>query len=138
MESKLIVIEGIDRTGKTTLMSCINKLTNYKHCVIDRGIISTLAYGLIYQRDFETLCGLTELEREFSKIKNHLIIYVDCDTDVIQQRINDTQHEYVDIEMNKNAFETILKDTTLNVVRVNTTNNTSEKIVEELINRGLI
>lgn len=138
MESKLIVIEGIDRAGKTTLMSCINKLTNYKHCVIDRGIISTLAYGLIYERDFETICSLTELEKEFSKIKNHLIIYVDCDTDVIQQRINDTQHEYVDIEMNKNAFETILKDTVLNVVRVNTTNNTSEKIVEDLLNKGLI
>ena len=46
----LIIFEGMDKTGKTSLINEFNKRTNFKHIVLDRGAISSYVYDAIYER----------------------------------------------------------------------------------------
>ena len=45
-----IIFEGADKTGKSTLIKKLNEVTDYKHWVLDRGIISSIVYNDIYKR----------------------------------------------------------------------------------------
>lgn len=47
----LIVFEGVDKSGKTTLLNAFNKATNFKYVVLDRGTISSKVYDKFFKRD---------------------------------------------------------------------------------------
>ena len=47
---KFIILEGVDRTGKGTMQEAINKATNYKHIILDRGPIGFKAYCEIFSK----------------------------------------------------------------------------------------
>ena len=48
-----IVLEGIDKCGKDTLVKYLNVLGNYKYIINSRGIISMIAYSKLYNRDYQ-------------------------------------------------------------------------------------
>lgn len=50
MKPKLIYVEGLDRSGKTSFISEFNSLTNFKHIIVDRGPFSFMAYDEIFSR----------------------------------------------------------------------------------------
>lgn len=47
----IIVFEGTDKTGKTTLIKWLNKYYQHKHHFIDRAYISSYVYNELYSRD---------------------------------------------------------------------------------------
>lgn len=49
--SKIVFVDGIDRTGKDSVIRAIHKKTKYKHVLVNRGPISYLAYHKIFDRD---------------------------------------------------------------------------------------
>lgn len=50
MKPKLIYVEGLDRSGKTSFINEFNLLTNFKHIIVDRGPFSFMAYDEIFSR----------------------------------------------------------------------------------------
>ena len=48
---KIIILEGLDNVGKTTIKELLNKKTNYNYCIIDRFLGSCFAYSLLKDRD---------------------------------------------------------------------------------------
>lgn len=57
-----IIFEGADKTGKSTLIKRLNEATDYKHWVLDRGIISSIVYNDIYKRKMKR-CILNILKK---------------------------------------------------------------------------
>lgn len=47
-----ICIDGIDKTGKDTLLGFIDQLSNHKYIINVRGMLSQIAYANLYNRDF--------------------------------------------------------------------------------------
>lgn len=43
-KSWIIFVDGVDKSGKSTLIKELNKATNYRHTIIDRGPLSTAVY----------------------------------------------------------------------------------------------
>ena len=60
---KMIILEGVDRSGKGSLQEAIDKLTNYKHFVMDRGPIGFKAYCDIFEKGNELFDLYTEMEK---------------------------------------------------------------------------
>lgn len=136
-KAKLIFIEGVDRAGKTSLISAIHKITNYKHVIFDRGVISNMVYTAKNRFNEEIMASYEALENQLS-LTNHLVIHVTCDSNEIMKRIKATNHEDVDIETDKQLFDTFIATTSLNVVKVDTTNMSQDEIAKSLKEKGYI
>jgi len=51
IKQAVVIFEGMDKTGKTTLKEEFNKRTNFIHYVVDRGPISNIVYNNLFNRE---------------------------------------------------------------------------------------
>ena len=132
MKAKMIFIEGVDRTGKGSLMQAIHKETQYKHVVFDRGVISNIVYATVNGRlTTDLMRQYQSLEKQIAK-SNHVVIYLTCSTEVLKERMENTNHEYVDFDLHKKVFEEVCSSSPLNIKVVDTSNKTPEQIAKLL------
>jgi len=82
----IIILEGSDGSGKTTLKKEIERLSNYKFIVIDRFTGSDIVYDRMFERDNREDV-LLQLEEDMSKIANVLLVYCYCDIDLQRGRL---------------------------------------------------
>ena len=68
----IIIFDGMDKVGKTTLIHALDKATNYEHIIIDRGPNSYLVYDKLYKRPYELDHLKTEMDL---KNTSHLVVY---------------------------------------------------------------
>lgn len=90
-----IIFEGADKTGKSTLIKRLNEATDYKHWVLDRGIISSIVYNDIYKRKNEKMYF-----KYLEKIKeiNPLIIFTYSSIENIEGRLNNSKEELPNVQ----------------------------------------
>lgn len=139
VKTKLIIVEGTDRSGKGELIKEINKRTAYKHITQDRGPIGWRAYAIIFNRDESFLNDYFKLEKEMAEIENTLIIYLHCETKELINRCIETDHELLDFDFHKNVYDHCLHNSYFeNKLIVNSTNKNPKQIVDELLEKGLI
>ena len=142
----MVIIEGVDRTGKDTLQQSLNKATDYKNMVMIRGPIGFLAYNKLYNKAVDANEYLT-IERQLKQV-NHLVVYLTADTDELLQRFIDTNEEPLreekananvsrrqTIEMHKKIHEIYYEYSTLNKMTIDTTNLTTEEAAEQVVKR---
>ena len=89
---RFIEIEGIDRTGKDTILAYINKLTNYKYLIRVRGWLSQQTYSDLYNRDYEYI--------NYQPI----VFFLDVEEEDWEIRCALTNEQDMDYEANRNAF----------------------------------
>lgn len=141
----LIWVEGADLTGKSTLIKELNKKTDYKHTVIDRGPISTAAYALKNKRKVNILDYLNTLAFASRSIDNMLIIHCIAPTETILDRLScmcgtddyqatNTEELEKEINEDKSTFDRLVKmlEPLIPVVTVESTVPTST-MVEDVI-----
>lgn len=120
----LVFVEGIDKTGKDTLVRYINELTNYKHCVMTRGPLSAAVYAEKFEREFDDSC--------LNILKDSLIIYLTADTQDLDVRFKLTNEPEINKDEDKRLFDRVITFYTsklcLNTVRVNTSMYTPYEI----------
>lgn len=85
----VVIFEGVDKSGKSTLLQAFNKATDYKYLVLDRFLISSLVYDEAFERGrreyYSKLCG------EFGKLENVAFLVVYCTSlnrKVVQERLD--------------------------------------------------
>ena len=126
----LVFVEGIDKTGKDTLVRYINELTNYKHCVLTRGPISTSAYAYKFKRKHD--------DSYIKSLKDSLIIYLTADTEDLNIRFKLTNEPEINKDEDKKLFDNTIKTLKnkygLNVVEINTSNYTPYTIAKAIKN----
>ena len=94
--SKVIVLEGIDKTGKTTILKTLHVLTNYQFVIIDRFTGSNIVYGVFHKREID-IPKLLTLEQELVKSKTVIPVYLVANKKEISKRIR--KHQEKDIEI---------------------------------------
>lgn len=139
VKPKIIFIEGVDRTGKSSLAEAIQKATNYKHVVFDRGVISNMVYSISKQRyKRENMDAYEDIAKGIGDIDNHLLIYLKCSDKELERRIKETNHEEVDFKTEKQLFELFVDQGYFHTMRADTSKFTTEEIVEWLLEEGQI
>ena len=80
----LVIFEGMDKTGKSTLVREFNVATNYKHIVLDRGPLSSYVYDSIYNRGCRY--SYEGFEKAICNI-NHLVVLCIASEYTIDRRL---------------------------------------------------
>jgi thymidylate kinase len=140
VKPKIVILEGVDRCGKTTMQQEINKQTKYKHIVVDRGPIGFKAYCEIFGRPEKLFRKYNKLEWDLAQLMKDeiLVIYIDCATDVLIERCLQTSHEIVDFDLHKSIYEKYFNESPLRKIKVDTTNRHASEIIRDLISEGVL
>ena len=110
-----ICIDGIDKTGKDTLLGFIDQLSNHKYIINVRGMMSQIAYADLYKRDFNY---------DLVPQQHILNVLLTVDYDDWKTRCKLTREPAIDYESNCKVFEdaySTLEKAGLPVVKYNTT-----------------
>ena len=129
---QLIIIDGVDRTGKTSLINYINKQTNYKPLIMDRGPIGYMAYCEIYKKKVKP-SDYWFLERGLTYVP-HLCVYLYANVKTIKQRFKDTNEPPLvgGIRKHLEIYNKYAKDSKLRVIKFNTTYTTTKQIYNQI------
>jgi len=136
---RLIILEGTDRVGKNSLQDAIDQQTRYKHLVMDRGPIGFKAYCEIYEKSIDLFNYYVDMEEVLAENPDVLIIYLTCETEELIRRCKNTNHEILDFDLHRKIYDAYYETSLFpEKVKVDTTNKTSDEIVKELIELGVV
>ena len=84
---QIIVFEGPDKSGKSTLVREFNKATNFAYLVLDRGTVSSKVYSELFGRgDYDFY---DKLEKELIGAVKVLYVCCFCDVGTIKLRLKE-------------------------------------------------
>lgn len=133
----LIIFEGVDKSGKTSLKDKFNKKTNFSYVVLDRLTTSSKIYNDFFNRD--RLEYYNKFERSIVTTFNVLVVLCECDTSLIEERLekaNEVLPEQLkNIDEVKKAFEREIEKSFTNYIVIDTTNRSIDDCVEDIIVR---
>lgn len=122
-----ICIDGIDKTGKDTLLGFIDLLSNHKYVINVRGMLSQLAFAELFDRKYNY---------DISTQQYILNVLLTANKEDWEVRCKLTKEPKINYEINCIAFEKayqLLKENNLPVVRYNTSEMTPFMIAKEII-----
>jgi thymidylate kinase len=104
MESQIIVFDGVDKSGKSTLKKEFDKATNYFHWTVDRGPVSHIAYNIIYNRYDQN--NILEIINICPKI---ILVYCCTAPNIIEKRISTAPTEpEINVKKDIHTFDTVV------------------------------
>lgn len=130
---QIIIFDGVDKTGKSTLKKHFDKATTHLHWTIDRGPLSHMVYNYVYKRDIQN--------KHIDEITNvcataHLV-YCYADIDTIQKRINESVDEpVIDVKHDTRVFKCMLSATMhmyKSVLMLDTSKLTIKKCISKIL-----
>ena len=131
----LIIFEGVDKSGKTTIKDRFNKKTNFGYVVLDRLTTSSKIYNEFFGRD--RLGYYNEVENSVIKAFNVLVVLCECDTEIISRRLSNANEklpeQLKDIDKVKKAFREEVDKSFINYVVIDTTSRDVDECVENII-----
>ena len=119
-----IEIEGVDKTGKDTVLKYIEQMTNYKYVLHARGLVSQIVYSKIYGRNHNYTDAINDNG-------GTLIVYLTCDKDDLKLRHKISKEPDIDIDRDMEIFEKVTDDLSnqgLRILTFNTSNWTPYQI----------
>ncbi len=132
----LIIFEGVDKSGKTTLKDLFNKKTNFNYVVLDRLTTSSKIYNNFFERD--RLEYYEEFERSVLRSFNVLVVLCECETNLIIERLKNANEflpeKLKDIDKVKAAFREEVDNSFSNYIVIDTEKEINE-CVDTLIER---
>lgn len=120
----LVVFEGVDKSGKTTLLNLFNRKTNFKYVVLDRFTTSSKVYDYFYGRERFGYYNHVEVLAE--EDYNILVVYCHAPSEMIRDRLRQANEtlpkELSNIGEVKMYFEYILDYASIfsNVLKIDT------------------
>jgi hypothetical protein len=133
----IIYFEGVDKTGKSSILKEFNKISNFEYYTSDRSPISTMVYSELFGRNINSEILMDYLRT--NKI-NILIVYTHCSESKIKKRLIESNHESIDISENLRLFDNIinkLESENFNIIKINTNQTSAELNAMTLYHRIL-
>lgn len=130
-----VVIEGVDRVGKNSIGSYIDRLSNRLLPIGNRNVLSTIVYAKKYGRDIDP----DYLECMINNYKNSgtLTILLIADVNDLKLRGEITGEQDVDYNMDQQMFmeeaSMLLSDYNISLLMYNTTVLTPYKIATDIV-----
>ena len=104
---KLIIFEGVDKVGKTTVYQAFRKATTYGPLCIDRFIGSNFVYDTFFRRksDYIDIKNCLQLEEKLMGDFDCILVYLTCEEDILIKRIKDHDKKSLELEPIKRTRE---------------------------------
>lgn len=119
---KLIIFEGVDGSGKTSLKNSFNISTEFRHYVVDRLFVSNYVYNSKYQRDVgDDISYYVDVFKDLSKLFDIVIVYCYAGYSVIRTRRRVGFDEYSnDVRLFSELLRVLSASGSVTMVSVNT------------------
>lgn len=132
---KLIILEGVDKVGKSVVYQKLRRMTGYGPLVIDRFVGSNFAYDCFWKRNHYI--------EDYEKTEKHLksgfdvyLIYLVCSGEEHKRRLQETENmESKPIKNIRKADSYFYLYYTLSSLEHKTTIDTTNISVEETVNK---
>lgn len=124
-----VEIEGLDRTGKDTLVGYVDYMSGRMIPVCSRGLMSTIAYAEVFNRFMSTEFTNKLLEAN----KDTLVVYLTADRKDLELRHKISHHEPINFDKHEKAFQyakRCILGTDILFYEFNTTEQTPYQIAE--------
>lgn len=131
---RLLVFEGIDRSGKTSLRrEVLRRIPNIM--TIDRFTVSQLVYNKFYNRN-QSEKEILELDKRISR--NSVIIYTYCNYETYIKRCIKTKHEImskIEFYKQRELFHSYVRESAFTYrLFINTDVNDKEDCANKVVN----
>lgn len=123
-----IFVDGIDRSGKNTVVKYIHNLANHRYMAYDRGIFSNITYDRMFNRN---------VEYDINQYKPFVFVYLYCDKEDWNIRCKLTNEPKIDYADHLNAFDITydqFKNNGFKIITFNTSYAAPYQIALEVIN----
>jgi len=133
MKECIILLDGIDKSGKTSILKALVKRSNGKLLVIDRSFISQIVYSRIYNRQINEKFFIDQAKIAFQN--GYKFFIITANTDIIEKRFkicNEKDLDISDIFMHKQVLFNVLNDFNENGIKINII-DTSYKSIDESV-----
>jgi len=95
MKTKMIVLGGCDKTGKTSLRELLHKTTNYRHLIIERLIDGNIVYGKVFKRSIIEE-ELLEWDQRLALFNNDILfVYLYAPGYILKKRFIECKEEFI-------------------------------------------
>ena len=130
-----VVFEGTDKSGKSTLAKAFNTSTGWKFLVFDRLLGSKFVYDAIYSRPE---CDVFGLEKKLLECFDIVTVLCKASSQVIVERLGKEGHDNIisiisHLQQAQSLFDRYLLMTPTRAVEVDTTDNTIERSLHEVM-----
>lgn len=95
MQYHIIVFEGNDLSGKSTLKSKFERATNFRHLCVDRMFVTSIIYNDYKNRHDDLRDTLYKDLDKFIEVFNPLFVYVIADLKVQLSRFDNRGEDYI-------------------------------------------
>jgi thymidylate kinase len=130
---RVIILDGIDRTGKDSVKEEIIRQTNGNVIVFVRGFISQIAYSEIFDRDVDEIELFTQM-KSFQKNEFVEYVYLYASEQEIQRRCLETKEKPFDIGYHLQVFNDVVDKCFADVRKIDTTSKTIQQVAKEALN----
>lgn len=140
----LVILEGPNASGKSTIFKALQREADYQLLVLDRFLGSHIVFDWIRKRSDYSSNHYLLLEEQLKDIFNPLVVYLHAPLEVLRQRHEFRNFEYHDLfdhtERNQDDFtrvievyNTYLDHTPLDVMRIDTSEMDTISTVRAII-----
>lgn len=129
----LVILEGADKVGKTSVHKSLGRETEHTVLIIDRFIGSYIAYGEISGRNNPPKEELYRIENKLEEIFTPLVVYLHAPIAELLARSDkagEREYEGFYIANIRPFYEKYLDNTTLNQVSIDTSTHTVKECVD--------
>lgn len=122
-----IIFEGIDKTGKDTLIKYVNTLCKSKYALYQRGAISNIVYNKIYNRELFN----------YNVKPNSLYVLLEADIDDLLIRFKINNEPNIDIPLHLQVFNETFTEMTEGCPRlyINTSTMSVYQIAKMIVDK---
>jgi thymidylate kinase len=133
----IVILTGVDGTGKTTIKKALEKKSNYDYIVLDRFTDSIVYDGLYNRKDKSK--QYIKLEQKLDKIANVLLVYLYCDGEILLKRLIEKKEDMKTIEnipIAEKLYKKYLSITPFKNIKLDTSILSVEECVDKIIKRA--
>lgn len=101
---KIIIFEGPELVGKSTLKLEFEKATNFRHLCVDRMFVTSMIYNAFKGRHADLNDLIMKDFKKFVETFDPLFVYINADEDIKQKRFEKRGEWYIKPEEFKQLF----------------------------------
>jgi hypothetical protein len=131
-----IIVEGVDKSGKDSIIEEFHKLTDYSYPIINRLWATIFSHGIYNDRKLN-FKNLNKLDSIFA-LNGSVLVYVTADTEILKERFLRTFEKDIKIEeidKLKILFEEYLTKTKMPIILLNTSFKSPKETAKELLDK---
>lgn len=134
---RFVAVSGPDRAGKDTIIEEIHKQTKFEHSVMNRCPVCYSVFVEYYNRDYNKIDEAMKIDECLANTYGATLILVTANTDDLEQRCKNTNHEILDFDYQKELYNKYFnKSKFKNKLVINTSEEDYKQKISQWINEG--